>query len=238
MARTVVGATLTRAHRQRQLAVRAQTVREFRTLLPLWNPGDPATFDRLVTTTVPLIDLRRATSAGMAADYYTAFRVAEGAAGAAAPRVAERASREKLVTSLYVTGRTQVARSVAAGFSPQAAAQTAFVTMSGAVTRHVLDGGRETILRSTSADRATVGWQRVTDGSPCSFCALLAARGASYSEDTAGFQAHDHCGCGAEPRYEGSRMSPEAERWAGLYDEAARGSDDPLNAFRPAYEAA
>lgn len=201
MARTQTGATLTTEHRTRQLAVRAQTIREFQTIWPLWDPANPATFDRLVTATLPLIDLRRRTSAGIAADYYTAFRVAEGAGGPSVPRIADPAPREQLVTSLYVTGRRQVARSVTAGFSPQAAKQNALVTMSGSVSRHVLNGGRLTLMRSTMSDRSAVGWRRITDGDPCDFCSMLAGRGAVYGEDTADFQAHDHCACMAEPAY-------------------------------------
>jgi hypothetical protein len=240
MARTDVGAALTAEHRSRQLSVRAQTVREFQTLFTLWDPARPATFDRLVTATVPLIDLRRGTSAGIAADYFAAFRMAEQVDGPSSPRLAGLAPREKLLTSLYVTGRNQIGRSVAAGLSPQAAVRTAFVTMSGAVSRHVLDAGRTTIIDSAVADPKTVGWQRVTDGDPCSFCAMLASRGAAYRQDTVGFQAHDHCGCTAEPRYEGSRMTSDAQRWRSLWNESTRGTSgrDALNAFRRAYEAA
>lgn len=238
MARTTVGATLTAQHRSRQLAVRARTLQEFRTLWPMWEATDERSFGRLVTATVPLIDLRRQTSSGIAADYYQAFRVAEGAGGRTEARLAEAVERDKLVTSLYVTGQVQVQRSVRAGFSPQAAKLNSLTTMSGAVTRHVLDGGRQTVLRSIEADTRTVGWQRVTDGAPCHFCAMLASRGAVYGEGSADFQAHDHCGCSAEPAYEGSRMRPEAERWSELYKAEASGQKDPLNAFRRAYTAA
>lgn len=201
MARTQTGATLTTEQRTRQLAVRAQTIREFQTIWPLWNPADPRTFDRLVTATIPLIDLRRRTSSGVAADYYTAFRVAEGVGGPSAPRIADPAPRAQLVTSLHVTGRRQVARSVTAGFSPQAAKQNALVTMSGSVGRHVLNGGRQTLTRSTASDRRARGWRRITDADPCDFCSMLAGRGAVFSKDTVDFQAHDHCACTAEPAY-------------------------------------
>jgi hypothetical protein len=30
---------------------------------------------------------------------------------------------------------------------------------------------------------------------------MLAGRGSVYSADTAEFEAHDHCGCSAEPVY-------------------------------------
>lgn len=201
MARTDIGAALTREHRTRQLAVRAVALQEFGRIWPLWGTGDLRTFDLLVEATIPLIDLRRATSAGLAADYYTAFRVAEGISGTASARIADVARRDQLVTSLYVTGKTQVQRSLRTGMSPQAARQNTFVTMSGSVTRHILNGGRDTLILSAASDRKARGWQRITGGNACSFCSMLAGRGAVYSEDTADFQAHDHCSCSAEPVY-------------------------------------
>ena len=201
MARTEVGAVLTREHRTRQLAIRAAVIRDFQRLWPIWDSGDLRTFDLLVQATIPLIDLRRGTSAGVAADYYTAFRVAEGIPGSAGARIADQAPRDQLVTSLYVTGKTQVQRALRSGFSVQAARQNTFVTMSGAVTRHVLNAGRDTLILSTASDKRARGWRRITDANPCSFCSMLAGRGAVYSAETADFQAHDHCGCSAEPTF-------------------------------------
>lgn len=201
MARTEAGAFHTRQHRSRQLAVRALALQEFQRLWPIWDAADLRSFDLLVEATIPLIDLRRNLSASVAADYYTAFRVAEGVPGSAAARVADAAPRDQLVTSLYVTGKTQVQRSLRSGFSPQAARQNTFVTMSGAVSRHVLNAGRDTLILSTAADKRARGWRRITDANPCSFCSMLAGRGAVYSADTADFQAHDHCGCTAEPTF-------------------------------------
>jgi hypothetical protein len=43
--------------------------------------------------------------------------------------------------------------------------------------------------------------QRVLGGAGCDFCQMLAGRGEVYSAETADFEAHDHCGCTAEPIY-------------------------------------
>jgi hypothetical protein len=89
-----------------------------------------------------------------------------------------------------------------AGISPQAAQQTALTRVAGAVGRHVLQGGRDTLVRSTGQDRRAKGWGRVTGDNACDFCEELAGRGAVYrGQDTAEFEAHDHCACMAEPGF-------------------------------------
>lgn len=54
------------------------------------------------------------------------------------------------------------------------------VLVAGAADRDALMGGRDLLEETARADRAVVGWARVTDGDPCHFCALLASRGAVY----------------------------------------------------------
>jgi hypothetical protein len=57
------------------------------------------------------------------------------------------------------------------------------------------------IRESVAADDYAQGWRRVTSGAACGFCRMLAGRGEVYTEATADFASHDHCGCGAEPVY-------------------------------------
>jgi hypothetical protein len=65
-------------------------------------------------------------------------------------------------------------------------------------------------MGAMSSDPEARGWQRVTDGSPCAFCAMIAGRGIiSKDEGAAAFEAHGHCGCSAEPAFEGSRPLPQ-----------------------------
>jgi hypothetical protein len=242
MARTEAGAALTERNRALQLQVRNATLRDFRTLWPLWN-GNSETFDRLVRATMPLVQSRRSVSAGLAVDYYQAFRFAEGESGTVSFPASTRVDPERVQTSLRVTAREQVRRSLAAGFPPQAAMQTAFVTTSGAVTRHVLDGGRQTLLDAIREDNQAFGYERITDGAPCDFCAMLGSRGAVYkSEATGGFRSHDHCGCTVAPRLLGDEfMTPRNRRFHELWNESTRGtrnSTEARRAFRRALEAA
>jgi hypothetical protein len=117
----------------------------------------------------------------------------------------------------------------------------AAVHMVGGVSRHVNDGGRHTVLENVGQDRQARGWQRITAAQPCSFCAMIASRGAVFSADTASFEAHDHCQCTAEPVYSRGDSRPEqARQWADLWDESTRGvsgAKAQRNAFRRAYEA-
>lgn len=72
----------------------------------------------------------------------------------------------------------------------------------GGTTRRILNYGRQTVMGSSIADPRARGWMRVGDGATCEFCAMLLDRGAVYSEDSADFPAHDHCGCTASPAWD------------------------------------
>lgn len=71
----------------------------------------------------------------------------------------------------------------------------------GGTQRRIANSSRLTVMGSSIADPAAVGWRRIGDGKSCPFCSLLIGRGAVYRESTADFQAHDHCGCAAVPEW-------------------------------------
>jgi hypothetical protein len=79
------------------------------------------------------------------------------------------------------------------------------VQLDGGVQLRLSNVARETVAESTYADPQAVGWQRVGSGR-CAFCRMLIARGAVYSERTARFAAHDHCGCSAVPAFGGQPL--------------------------------
>jgi len=104
--------------------------------------------------------------------------------------------------SLNVTGPIGQKAKRARGKTVREARDESFVESSGAASRHVLTGGRRSLLTLLQEDDRVFRWVRVTDGDPCFFCAMLASRGPVYlTEDSAGFKAHDHCACTAEPVY-------------------------------------
>lgn len=216
------GATLTERHRQAQLQLRAHVLHDFTLIWPLWTTiNDDNSFAQLVAATLALVSGYFRLSAATAATYYQAFRTAEHVPGRATPTLATAIAEQQITTSLYVTGQVAARKALAAGQTPEQARQTALTRMSGAITRLVLDGGRQTLLGSVQADPQALGWARVTDGNPCYFCLMLASRGAVYkSEQTASFEAHDHCGCSAVPVYRGSKLPAASSEWRQLYDRA------------------
>jgi hypothetical protein len=249
MARTEAGRQLTEQHRLGQLRIRAQALQSYTQLWPIWE-GDEDSFLKLVTATVVLVHTFRTFSSTYAGSYFESFRMAEGVPAQAVALAAPQIEDAAITTSMYVTGENTLREALRAGRTPQDARSAALTGTSGSVGRHVLNGGRETLLRSVAADEAAIGWTRVTDGDPCAFCALLAGRGPVYKEEgTADFQAHDQDGCTAEPVYSRDAEWPgRAREFHDLYNEAIheaneadeldRGTkNDLFNAFRRKYEA-
>lgn len=195
------GDLLTEQHRRHQLAVRAITIRE---LLTLWGAVDFARLDQtwpaFELAALTLVQLRRRVSAGLAARYVTAYRAAADIPGTAPIVLADTADPAAVRASLQATGLATAKRATAE-FGTAAAERDTLTRMSGAVSRHVLDGGRHTIINSVYADRRAVGWYRVTSPHACDFCHMLADRGAIYREHRASFKSHDHCACTARPAY-------------------------------------
>ena len=117
------------------------------------------------------------------------------------------------------TSRAAVYKALGAGKPFDAAMSNGLVQVSGAVSREVMNGGRDTILDEVQRDPKVQGWARVTGGDPCAFCAMLASRGPAYREETVDFQAHDHCDCGAEPVYEGSEWPGRGREFQQMWKE-------------------
>ena len=239
MAATVAGQQLTERHRRRQLAVRAAAVAQ---VVALWRMFDPRAIDESWTALRPalmtVVDLGRRGSSEAAADYYSAFRTAEGVPGRyAPPLVFDDGWRLSAEASLHITGPAAAKRAVA--LNRPDVARLALASVAGSVTRHVLNAGRETVLRGVREDPRAVGWARTTSGDPCAFCAMLAGRGGVYSKRSVDFRAHDNCACGSEPVYDRSAPLPgRAEEFRRLYQESTAGAESGqlLNAFRRAYE--
>lgn len=193
--------TLTARHRQQQLALRAATIQQ---LLRLWPTLDWTRLDRTFPAWVlavgEVVQANKRTSSGLAAAYLQAFRLSEGIP-AGPVVVTDTVDAEQLLTSLRVTALVAAKRSAAAGMTAEQAMANAFVLSSGAASRLVLEGGRDTLVESLRADSRAFGWRRVSSGRACDFCRMLVGRGAVYKQDTSGFASHDHCGCTAEPVY-------------------------------------
>ena len=127
-------------------------------------------------------------------------------------------------------------RAIAAGGpgrSPSEIHRAALASVIRSSYRHTLDGGRGALIGRSRLDEDARGWARVSDGSPCAFCAMLVGRGAVYSEATAGFRSHDGCGCGVRVVFRtespSADLSPQAREFASLFKESG-----DLKSFRAA----
>lgn len=194
---------LAQAHRLAQLRLGARVVVLMHAAFRLLDPKAlDATFEDWLVVVEPLVQNGRRMSAQMAAAYLAeARRQSVGFDGTFVPVVAGDVSRDRLRTSLLVTGPLSIKRAMTRGVQLGRAVDVAGATSSAAAMRHALDGGRETILGSIRRDDRANGWRRLTSGKPCKFCSMLAGRGAVYSADTVDFHAHDGCSCSAEPVY-------------------------------------
>ncbi len=241
MAATLAGARLTAQHRSTQLALRAVTLRQVLQVWPAFDPERAASsWPPVETALMAIIGQRRKDSATIAAGYFEAFRTAERVGGTAAPVLSafDVGATARAETSLQVTGYVTTERLTALRHPDPA--RTALVRVSGAAARHVLDGGRETLLASVRADRRALGWARATSGNPCSFCAMLASRGPAYGERTGDFQSHDHCACSLEPVYRRDQEWPSGSRdYQRLWRDSTGGLSgaEARNAFREALSA-
>lgn len=144
--------------------------------------------DALLVVLPRLVAVYGAAAATLAADWYDDLRDAEGLRGArfiAAP------------TELPDTGRAETLARWGVGpmFAATPDKVTAFTKTAGGLQRVIADADRYTITQSSTEDRRSPGWERVTSGG-CDFCEPLA--GAGTGPD---FASHDNCRCVAAPTW-------------------------------------
>lgn len=159
-----------------------------------------ATRDVLLIATPEIVSYYSDGSAALAADHYDELRDAAGAMGrfVAEPVIElreERLRRGVLWAADALTGEPD---------ETLARARLAEV-----IQFETARPFRQTITTNARHDPAAVGWQRVTSGSSCKFCQLLAGRGAVYKASTARFASHAHCDCSAQPVFD-SGAGPQA----------------------------
>jgi hypothetical protein len=190
---------LTQQHRAQQLLLRRATVTQVQRVWPAldWAQLD-RTFPALAVVLATLVQRNRQTSAGLAAAYLRAFRASQGARGAVAPVIAPGLVVDQFQASLHTTSVAAAKSSAARGIAPDVAMANALTMTKGAMARLVLDAGRSTVTDTLREDPAARGWQRVLGGGGCDFCAPKA--GVRMTSEVV-FEAHDHCGCTAEPIY-------------------------------------
>jgi len=249
MATTRAAAQLSTSHRAAQLAVRARSVRG---LISLWKMVDPenlsGTVDTFIEAATLLAVQGQQESASEAVRYFRSFRRAEGLTNDVRLMPAPRPALRAIAADLRGAALKGILDARRAGRTLLAAGQDGLVRVTGAMVKQVLAGGRMTIINGVDSDRRAVGWVRATTGDPCTFCRLLASRGAVYkSERSAEFEAHDACACTPEPLYDGPQLDggplaqsaaylaeyTTAQAWARESGTMSKGtSNDSLNNYR------
>lgn len=265
MAVTAQAAALTEAHRVAQSkngALVAYVVAQL--WIRMIDPEDiSGSAANLILKLIPQLKQRRDFSAITARSYYQSFRKleAKGDDGFSLPAMSE-LNLEALETSLRVTGEVALKKRI--GGLPlndnipaltqqlliKQAIQETSVDISGAATRHVMNGGRDELLNAAADDPQALGYIRVTDGDPCYFCAMLASRGPVYDDlsfddsdprfiGPGEHKVHDHCGCSTEPVFDRKAKWPGKARaaetaWVDLSREL--GHVPTINEFRQRWE--
>jgi hypothetical protein len=258
MADTIPGQLLTERLRRQQIALRAQFLRELHKVWPLLDPVRlDATAASWLSLVLDLVIGFRTQSATLSLVYYDKFRSAEtGLPAFHADHLADliRPNLDAIRTSLIVTGPVKIKHDTALGRDLKDIGRQALVSVSGAASRHVLNGGRDAIDTAVASDTRSVGFVRTLGPKPCYFCAMLASRGPVYlTEETAlrttvrsergpGQKYHDNCMCGAEPmfrRLAKQDWPDETRELNQMWKDAKKGHSGKavVNAFRQAFEA-
>jgi hypothetical protein len=132
----------------------------------------------------------------------------------------------------------------------------AMTRLDESVSQLVLDQGRDTIIGAVQQDKYARAWVRVTSPGACSFCQMLALRGAVYRDARAAgkgskgasgvkfagggldFKVHDNCRCHAEPVFNAYEPSARMREMQALWKSSTKGEsgNDARNAFRQAME--
>lgn len=213
-------ASLAEAFRQGQAEGAAKTQRAMQAAFRRHALSDREAY---VDLGARVLSVAHAQSAAAGRAYYLESRVASGLA-AELPLIEPVAlDLEATKTSLRVTGPVAYAQRVEEKGHGQARRMAEAATMRYA-KRAALSGARDTVVRLSRSDDRARGFARISDGSPCSFCAMLVSRGPVYTSSTAGFDTHDGCGCLPRPFYGyDTGWTSQGVKMRSLYDDVAEG---------------
>lgn len=231
-----------------QMSITASMVQEILQLIAaILGPGDMSSgWPILRRSLLNLIRSRRIDSANRAASSYLAMRSEANVTTPFEPSDPRPIDEARVGKALDSAGPLVLRKALSSGATPVQARERMATTLSGTATRHVLEAGRDVIEASVLDDDDALGWARVGDGDPCSWCSMLVSRGASYkSAKTAGDSRfggekyHDHCGCQAVPIFDPE--SPILDRADDLYADwkrvtAGHGGKDAINVWRRWWE--
>lgn len=214
---------LTREHRIAQVATTAPVVAaSLQSWDALMDPSDlSGSLGAWVPVQMGLLQQYRSQSADLAGRYVADFRaeaIGDRQVSVVTPRLDTRQAR----LMLMVSGPIAVKQALTRGYAVDPAMSMARSALSLRMQQWALGGGRSTVRGTISRDRRARGYRRVTDGSPCAFCAMLVADGASRGEfRSPDFKSHRNCGCTMQPIYGDDSLTAEEETWIDAYEGAA-----------------
>lgn len=235
--------------RSAQSSLTRLLVRDLRGLRRLIDPARlPETVPLWMSAVRALVDQYGAASATVAADSYNRQRDDANAPGRFDAEPSRSLPDEQVEASLRWAVKDLWAETDESFDVRLAQAQS---RAEAVVQKLVADQGRATMRQATERDRGAVAYARAAALGACSFCKLMATRGAVYKNaQTAGREAderftgnasvvkfHDNCHCTIIPVFRGQafELSPHAAEWDRLYREYAQGhSGDQLRLFRRA----
>lgn len=181
-----------RAHRRDLQVLTATAAGDLRVLFREFTTAEDAR-DGLMDVLPRLVGMYGAAAATLGADWYDDLRDLAGVRGRFTAIPAE----------LPDVGRTDALARWGVGplFAATPDFASALTLVSGGLQKIIANADRQTIQRSSTEDRRARGWARAGTGG-CDFCQMLIGRGAVYTEATADFETHDHCGCVAVPEFD------------------------------------
>lgn len=239
MATTLEGRALTDAHRRAQVAIGANAQIVARAL---WGRLDPARLDESapawIAANVSAARLYHEQSRKAAGAYLSQYRRAE-LGSPDGPVVLPEFDEYATATDLRYAGPVSIKLLVKGGMDGQSAHRTLSTKAAGLLGRASMMGGRQAIDLSAAADTQAIGWRRVSDGDPCTFCAMLCSRGPVYRsgasagtdegallDNKSGMRFHSHCGCTAEIVYGSWQPTPREQGYINEYQRAAAAANE------------
>lgn len=244
-------------YRTAQRRITASLLRDMRKLRRLLNTSRlQATMPTWIDAVQQLVAQYGQASAALAADFYDAQREGAAVAGRFTVPVADAAPDDQVSNSLRWATKDLWPRDP--GDSTVAQQEPLAVRLDAAeakaeqvVQRLVANQGRETMRAAVKRDRYAVAYARGAALGACSFCKLMASRGAVYKDaqaagkdandkftgDASVVKFHNDCHCTIIPVFRGQRfeLSPHAAGWDRIYREFAAGHPgDQLRLFRQA----
>lgn len=167
-------------------------------LTPIWLLSSAQDVLEALLDTLPgVIDTWGGAAATLAADWYDDQRESSEIKGRFTP----------VIPDMGDTGAEELAHW---GVGPMFAIKPDIVTtqsnIEGGLQRRIANHSRQTVMNAAVADKRALGWQRITSGDSCAFCAMLASRGAIYTSKTADFAAHDRCNCSVSVAFKNRKL--------------------------------